>query len=1001
MKRLIEGAVKLPVRLIPHFKREFLLPAAAFVLFLVAARGFSGTEMGGFDYRVVGMAAAVRNFDISGFILKVTALLFFIIPLSVVSVWLIFSLLARGKAGGAYGKCVKFLAFISALLLSCAAVNLFRANFGAIETAETDNSVDFALLTVFAVQCCCLIYAFFFAGKRGGGDFSDFVLCLFLALSLITAAVFVKFIFYLRGTAAINEFLDGGKSFFDNGNMLFEKDAVSDNLIYGPVYTAMTFALFSAVRALKLKFTSGRIFTALLPLAAAPLCVTFMSELCNILNRHGVFANSKMTYTLLIYLAAVCACAGLFFLKKAPGKSKLTALYASLTLFGFIALMSQAQMTVRVGAEFFESANHGLSVFQLFEYGKIPVVETYDTHMLSGQIFTYLYALLNNDFSVAVVGPYEVYTYFLAIGGLYALFSAAFGRTKAAFIVLFFPLFIPQSVLWVTIGFLLIPPAIGVMREPTKRNAFWYLTVAVLLALYKLDTFVMFFAGTAAVLTCYFIKSALKKQFAGVKNFLLSAGIFALALIVLWCVLCGIAGVNPFTRMMEFIHLSMFSNPNWAYGTFGDTGRASFALFYIVIPIVCTGTMLYLLYRALIAKRINNKLFIIASVLFVAFAANFSRGLVRHSLAESYTVFILGTALPFLAVSVAALTLKNGAGRACIALLCASVAVMGVFNGAVPDNASVFNTGLSSYAHFSGYRTYDGVQERVVLDDDVLERQKLLRGVFDYFMEPDETYMSLQAESLSYYLAGRENPVYVNQSPWMLSDEYTKLQFVRQVDARRDKVAFAFVPKAKVLDAINDRIRFYPLYEYLYMNFTAVVEFGGGNWLLYCRNEKLPAIAARLAAPLPADCAPTDVSDDAFGTSVGYLPYLWANYDKIPMGKRQRQLTVLSESSAYAAPGGVAFNTAGVDKRTGNYLYFDVSFNSDNGAETSIGMHLTLPNGVNDYVYFTVKAGRHRYLIRVSSLEKWYMFDDFRLSFDMPENAAVNEVAVYKGDTLY
>ena len=89
--------------------------------------------------------------------------------------------------------------------------------------------------------------------------------------------------------------------------------------------------------------------------------------------------------------------------------------------------------------EYFETANQGISLDHLFRYGDIPVIETFDAHMLSNQIFGDIYYLLNG---------YEPWTFILYDGFksiinfliLYYLLKHLIGESNAFMLVLTFPL---------------------------------------------------------------------------------------------------------------------------------------------------------------------------------------------------------------------------------------------------------------------------------------------------------------------------------------------------------------------------------------------------------------------------------------------------------------------------------------------------------------------------------------------------------------------------------
>ena len=114
--------------------------------------------------------------------------------------------------------------------------------------------------------------------------------------------------------------------------------------------------------------------------------------------------------------------------------------------------------------------------------------------------------------------------------------------------------------------------------------------------------------------------------------------------LMLWFIICIFKNINPLYRLKEFILISL-SNQNWAYGTIGNEDTSVFFWSYMFIPFIMLSCMVYLILHFNILKYENRKIWILLLILGFSYFFNFSRGLVRHSLAENKTKLIIWSCL--------------------------------------------------------------------------------------------------------------------------------------------------------------------------------------------------------------------------------------------------------------------------------------------------------------------------------------------------------------------
>jgi hypothetical protein len=123
------------------------------------------------------------------------------------------------------------------------------------------------------------------------------------------------------------------------------------------------------------------------------------------------------------------------------------------------------------------------------------------------------------------------------------------------------------------------------------------------------------------------------------------------------------------------------------------------------------------------------------------------------------------------------------------------------------------------------------------------------------------------------------------------------------------------------------------------------------------------------------------------------IPFIWANYDKIDIEKKQEQTNLKTSTLAY--------NFSSIDKSSGNYLL--INFSSPNDGTMTIQFGKEDKKEFNPLIKFnfSIKEGNNKnYLIRVSSDFMWYSNEINSLRINSNNNSNINKISVLKGDTL-
>lgn len=622
-----------------------------------------------------------------------------------------------------------------------------------------------------------------------------------------------------------------------------------------------------------------------LQIAALPLLLClplqlFYLELANILNQYGVFIDGNQGWVTGLGLACAAAFIGLFVWKMAdPSTRKLKPEegegatprwkkgWYPLLLVSMALLAGQQGLQNYINSDFFERANSAVSISGFLNFGQLPAVETHGAHMFSDYIGGIFWGLVNGDALSASFLQYDGLILALTTLVFFYLLKCCVGEDSALAAALLLPItdiapgdwyahisYLPALVLvW------LLCSRVSEKKMPGRYVVFWL--SAAFAVLYRGD--IGLAVGGAAVLVLL-VHTVFQKSARCWKWFLLSGAGAGGGLAAFFAVLCLIKGINPFSRLREFLEVMAFSNQDWAYESIGTAGTAGFVWVFLVVPVLVLGLVAAVLFGL---HRLQQKP-AAPHWLFFTFAAayffNFPRTLVRHSLAENIPIYCVSVGIWALALGLWLLwrqrqTLQQGSlgGRVALPmLLLASVVVTGaLFDGSLVKGTPLLDKALSNFQEGSivdfqlvqpdgtvtKSKTVQETVSRAVLPQTMQADYMGLESVLEELLAEDETWLDFTNQSALYAILGRRNPVYVNQSPGLLSGEYSQRMFVEQVEAMADKVPVALLPQQQMplglsLDGIQNSLRYYRVAEYIYNHYTPYTTVDG--FAIWLRNDR-------------------------------------------------------------------------------------------------------------------------------------------------------------------
>lgn len=772
-----------------------------------------------------------------------------------------------------------------------------------------------------------------------------------------------------------------------------------------------------------------RLLTSLsMTCCAIPLITFAYIESLNFLNQYSIFIRHPRKYYM-IAIGIVLLLTGPIYLSlnkirmKHPINWKMWA-YPELIL-GVSFLSIQMPLRQTIGADLFESANTSILISDFLNFGKIPIVEHYGGHMLSGVIEGIIYGWINQDYAGAIFNPYlELAIPLLAIL-FYYLLKSLLGDDYAFWITLFFPFYN----YWYYFGFGIMPclAFVAYVKKNSYGGAFFLWITCVFGALYRLD--IGFAYGIAIILTSSGYLWVTKNQSA-VKQLFITFFCVVLATAAIWFILCMAKGINPLERLYEFINLSA-SNINWSRANLGDKHNPAFFWCYLFIPLAVAGCLSHMVFLRNPVRRMGMEKSIILFMLGISYFVNFQRGLVRHSWAEGITTIAIWSAYLFLAAFMACyLNRKKLFLIVFTGLILVDTLFISDYNFSARPFADLAAAKLSSMTDtwlldhpsnpsavtmWEELHAKREVVKRVEWSDDLKNQILPIQAVLNDLLDEDETYLDFINRTFMYSAINRVNPVYIAQSPGHLSGEYTQERFLDQVGKNFKNIPLAIMPlentqnsAAFELDYIANSARYYKVSEFIYQNYRPLCVVG--DVALWCQTERYQGFMEILKESMESS---PDIKPIGWGYDVplhhyrfSYLPYLWANEDRLDaIGNPVQSIGLsLGGESFYFEP----LNQK--QKEKGNYLLLDVSFPGNDtkdlaGADDEICTAAIKLGTLDDagfsekYQYeLTLKEGTHRYLLRISSDYHWYSEHINAIAFSSDGEANQVRMRILEGD---
>lgn len=622
-------------------------------------------------------------------------------------------------------------------------------------------------------------------------------------------------------------------------SIIFFGSVLTENLLCILLaYAALMFVFcFVGKKIINSVVFSNTLTAGVLLMSATPLLTAIYMEFIHVLNQYSIFIRNPAKYYKIAIVALLLLWVALTVLlnKKKFVVSKWKPFAFPIFVCGVASLANIIPLVTTHTPDLFESANYGVLINDFLSFGKIPLVEHYGGHMMSYVWEGLLYGIINRDFAGAAMSPYSGITIVVHVVLFYALVKIIWNDELALLTSLIIPFFSFWS--YFGLGMMVCLLAIMYIRKNTYFRAALLWAGAIWCALYRLD---LGFAFDLAVIVALIIYIVITKNKTALKQTGLTLIMWAAAGVLLWVILCLVKGINPVYRLLEFLYVNL-SNQNWAYTSIGDSGIAAFGWVYVIFPLISVAALTYTCLSKKLRQRIKLEWWLLLMMFGFAYIFNFSRGLVRHSLAEGITIIPLFSGYIFIAFF--AVCYKNRAK-----LFLPVFLILVVFNSLLLSSANFSSFTFADLSVKSANVITEEWDEMIsvnapvqrVVYSDTTKDYLAQYAVFDELLEEDETFIDYINKTALYFLLDRECPVYVSQSPLQLSGEFMQKQFIKQMD----NIPLVLMPVdaenyhlSSMLDGVANAYRYYYVSEYIYQNYVPLFRYGD-VYAVWCLKDR-------------------------------------------------------------------------------------------------------------------------------------------------------------------
>jgi hypothetical protein len=221
-----------------------------------------------------------------------------------------------------------------------------------------------------------------------------------------------------------------------------------------------------------------------------------------------------------------------------------------------------------------ETTNYSSTIYEFFNFNKIPILETFDSHMLSTSLWGIIYGLVTQDYKGSIFSPYLFISTIISTVILYKILSEFIDNKFAFLIVLLLPvnpLPVPYDDAYIfptysiNLSLFSVLYFIKFLKQKNYKNIILFWLAAIFSIIFKLDTGISY---TLPCLILLFIESIFFQNFR--KEYYISLISITTFISALVLTAASIKNINLYQRINELYDI-ISSNQLWGYPQLGIT----------------------------------------------------------------------------------------------------------------------------------------------------------------------------------------------------------------------------------------------------------------------------------------------------------------------------------------------------------------------------------------------------------------------------------------------
>ena len=746
------------------------------------------------------------------------------------------------------------------------------------------------------------------------------------------------------------------------------------------------------------------------PLILIPLISVISNEVYFTLNNKGIFFI-KNAY---IYLTLISFLFFTVLLKFRKNKKNVDFKFASISKilgnyyfpFFILSLIAFFNYTnfIDTPHDMFELANKSLAVQQFYEFGKIPFINSFNSHTLSEIFFPFIYTFINGfkGFSfLAYNFVYPVISYLL----VYFIIK---NLTKNIYIALFFSLFFPFTETLLPSYFNIIILGIWIICRVVKNQTTWnyllFLFCLLFLIIWRIDIGVGVIL--AAIVSIVFVLINFKNEIHFKHNYFLKAFLyFSTLIIMIFSIILFYTHGEIIYKIKEVIsYINSFQTYGIKELTYNED--SSYFAQYFIFPAIILSLLIYLIVFSKWISFHNNlhrNTFIIFVFLSVFYLMNFQRGLVRHSFVEQWDTALSSYAFFIISGSVYIFFKKNSSLNKFVLFVVLSSLI--IFSFKFPkdsiDNNNPYQLIIEKTKNFSNFESSHSKIERVNSDDKYSDSTYVeICKFFQATLKNDETFIDFSNNPMLYFYSHKENPDYFNQSLICNHNEYLQKCFLKNISKYKiPYVVFSKCPEIWFdnVDGISNTIRHYRIAEYIFTHYKPFIILNN-----YCIWKEKNSSHSEDTTLIKNEFKKDDYSTRFIEMkNLKYIPYIWGKYDETFLSNKILIDTKISETNETINSNCEKrfFFKPIIDKTSGNYLHLKCNSLSSNPVEVIVQYGKDGEKKGSFSFSLVENSSPNNYLIRISSQYNWIANENNWISiYPINNDISIDNISILKGD---